>query len=70
MNQQANALLATRTVVVRLPNGETEYWLTDHVFVDGETFERDGNLWEVANVLPPSLSGGSYLTVRLAQRRA
>jgi hypothetical protein len=68
MNQQAQALLATRTVVVRLPNGDTEYWLTDHVFIEGDKYERHGNVWEVADVLPPSRNGGSYLTVRLAER--
>jgi hypothetical protein len=54
--------------VVRLPNGETEYWLTDQVFVEGETYARHGKVWEVAHVLPPSRNGGSYLTVRLAER--
>jgi hypothetical protein len=67
MSQQAQALLATRTVVVRFPNGETEYWLTDRVFVEGETYVRNGNVWEVADVLPPSRNGGNYLTVRLAE---
>jgi hypothetical protein len=67
MHAQAQGLLATRTVIVRLPNGETEYWLTDHVFVEGDTYERHGNVWKVADVLPPSRSG-TYLTVRLAKR--
>jgi hypothetical protein len=68
MNAQAQALLATRTVIVRLPNGDTEYWLTDHVFVEGDTYERYGNVWEVARVLPPNRNGGRYLTVQLAKR--
>ena len=67
MNQQAQALLATRTVVVRFPNGETEYWLTDRVFVEGESCVRNGNVWEVVDVLPPGRNGGNYLTVRLAE---
>jgi hypothetical protein len=52
--------------IVRLPNGETEYWLTDHVLVEGDTYKRHGNVWQVADILPPSRSG-TYLTVRLAK---
>jgi hypothetical protein len=41
MNEQAQALLATRTVAVRLPSGESEYWLTDRVFSEGDTYTRN-----------------------------
>jgi hypothetical protein len=64
MNQQAQALLATRTVAVRSPNGETEYWLTDQVFAEGDTLTRNGHVLTVAEVVQPSRSG-SHLTVRL-----
>ena len=30
--RETNELLATRTVVVQLPGGETQYWLTDQGF--------------------------------------
>jgi hypothetical protein len=67
MSDHVKDLLATRTVVVRLPNGETEYWLTDQVFAEGDKHARNGQVWEVADVLPPSRNGGGYLTVRLCE---
>lgn len=66
MGEHAQELLATRTVAVRLPNGETQYWLTDQVFEVGDKLRRSGRVWEVAEVLPPGRDG-SYLTVRLAE---
>jgi hypothetical protein len=63
MDDQAQELLATHTVAVRLPNGESEYWLTDHVFAEGETFKRRGQLYEVAAVLPPARNGHHYFVV-------
>ena len=67
MGEHAQELLATRTVAIRLPNGETQYWLTDQVFVAGDKLRRNNQVWEVADVLPPSRNGGSYLVVRLAE---
>jgi hypothetical protein len=44
-------VLATRTVVIHfLPDGETQYWLTDKAFSVGETIEREGLAWTVSNV--------------------
>lgn len=68
MNDQAQALLAARTVVVRLQNGESEYWLTDRVFSQGDTYTRNGDVWEVVDILPPSGDGHDYLIVRLKER--
>jgi hypothetical protein len=43
-------LLATRTVALRFPEGETQYWLTDKVFSVGETIQRDGRIYVVREV--------------------
>lgn len=67
MNEETRALLAMRTVAVRLPNGESEFWLTDRVFTEGERYTRHGKEWEVAEVLPPGLNGHEYLVVRLVE---
>jgi hypothetical protein len=67
MNEQAQALLATRTVAVRLPSGESEYWLTDRVFNQGDTYTRHGKKWEIAEVMPPGRNGHHYVVVRLTE---
>jgi hypothetical protein len=67
MIEQLQDRSAYRTVAVRLPNGETEYWLTDQVFAAGDRYERNGRAWEVADVLPPTRNGRSHLTVRLSE---
>jgi hypothetical protein len=67
MREQLQDRLAYRTVAVRLPNGETEYWLTDQVFAAGDRYKRNGHTWEVTDVLPPTRNGRSHLTVRLSE---
>jgi hypothetical protein len=67
MSEQFQDRLAYRTVAVRLPNGETEYRLTDQTFAAGDRYERNGRAWEVADVLPPTRNGRSHLTVRLSE---
>lgn len=69
MNEQIRDALATRTVAVRLPDGDTQYWLTDQVFVEGDTLRRNGHAWVVADVLDHKRSGG-YLTVKLREAAA
>ena len=43
-------LLATRTLALRFPEGDTQYWLTDRVFAVGETIERYGRTFVVSDV--------------------
>ena len=50
--------IATRTVVVRFPGGATEYWLTDQVFVVGDSFRRSDGEWVVADVLGADRTDG------------
>jgi hypothetical protein len=40
--------LATRTVAVYFPDGETEYWLTDRALSVGDTIERNGRRFSVS----------------------
>jgi hypothetical protein len=54
----------TRTISVRVPGAETQYWLTDQVFAEGDRLVRNGHTWVVSEILPPSHTG-SYLTIVL-----
>ena len=67
MDEQAQTLLATRTVSVRFPSGETEYWLTDRGFAKGDAYTPHGDVWEVAEVLPRGRNGREYLIVKLME---
>jgi len=51
-------LLSTRTVVVRFPGGNTEYWLTDQVFAAGDPLHRSDGEWIVADVLGADRTDG------------
>ena len=51
-------LVATRTVVIQFP-GRREYWLTESEFTVGQTIERNGRLWHVAEVLPSAETGAN-----------
>jgi hypothetical protein len=69
MREEIRDRLAMRTVCVRTPSGESEYWLTDQDFAAGDMLRRNGHVWVVADVLQPG-SGRSHLTVRLRQADA
>jgi hypothetical protein len=58
MSTRVSALLATRTVVVRFPGGNTEYWLTDQVFAIGDPLRRSDGEWIVADVLGADRTDG------------
>jgi hypothetical protein len=65
MRSYAKDRLSVRTVVVRYPDGEKEYWLTEQAFsVGDEIHGRDGRTLVVEEVLEPSQSG-TYTTLRL-----
>jgi hypothetical protein len=64
MREELQDRLAMRTVCIRTPSGESEYWLTDQDFAAGDTLRRNGNVWIVVDVLQPEGSR-SHLTVRL-----
>jgi hypothetical protein len=67
MNDQAQAVAATRSVAVRFPSGESEYWRSDHVFTEDETLTRHGQVYEVAAVLPPARNGHHHFVVTLRE---
>jgi hypothetical protein len=66
MQGQVQEAPMTRTVSVRIPGGETQYWLTDQAFSEGDRLVRNDRAWVVSEVLPPSRSGG-YLTIVLRE---
>lgn len=50
MDERVKELLAHRTVAIRLPRGETEYWLTSQTFVIGESIRCRDRDWIVQSV--------------------
>ena len=65
-----NDVLATRTVIVRFPDGNTQYWLTDRVFTPGEKLYLDRD-WRVSDVLAPSETNGyTAVTVQSSDEAA
>jgi hypothetical protein len=66
MREEVQERLAMRTVCVRTPSGESEYWLTDQELAAGDTLLRNGNVWVVVEVLQPD-GNRSHLTVQLRQ---
>ena len=70
MRSYTNDRLSVRTVVVRYPNGDREYWLTEEAFsVGSEIRGRDGRTLVIEQVLEPSQSG-TYTTVTLTDEAA
>jgi hypothetical protein len=56
-----------RTVIVRFPDGDKQYWLTEETFVVGDAIRaRNGQTLVVEEVLDPAQSG-TYMTVKLAE---
>jgi hypothetical protein len=39
-----------RTLAILLPNGRTEYWFTDRMFIVDDKFNRNGVTWIVTSV--------------------
>lgn len=58
MSTRVRDLLATRTVVIRFPGGNTEYWLTDRIFAQGDRLSRSDGEWIVADVLGAERTDG------------
>jgi hypothetical protein len=67
MQEHVQERLALRTIVVRYPDGDTQYWLTEEIFSPGDELRRNGHTWVVDDVLGPRRSGG-YPTVTLRKR--
>jgi hypothetical protein len=67
MPEDVHARLSLRTIVVRYPDGDTQYWLTEESFSPGDELRRNGHTWVVEDVLGPRSSGG-YPTVTLRGR--
>jgi hypothetical protein len=64
MSEQVRDLLSTRTVAIRFPDGDTEYWLTDQLFSVGQTIASKGRDWAVVDVLDPERGGHHAIAVR------
>lgn len=65
MNEGVKELLAVRTVAIRLPNGETEYWLTDRIFSAGQAVRCRDQEWVVGGVFDAfERSGHPTVTLR------
>ena len=69
MHDDVQTRLSLRTIVVRYPDGDTQYWLTEETFAAGDELRRNGHTWVVEAVLGPSRSGG-YPTVTLREKDA
>ena len=67
MHDDVQERLSLRTIVVRYPDGDKQYWLTEEIFSPGDELRRNGHTWLVADVLGPRRSGG-YPTVKLRAR--
>ncbi len=51
-------------MIVRFPEGETQYWLTDKSFAVGEPVTEGGETFLVSEILDPE-STDTHLTVTL-----
>jgi hypothetical protein len=69
MHDDVQERLSLRTIVVRYPDGDRQYWLTEETFSAGDELRRNGHTWVVEDVLGPRRSGG-YTTVTLRDRDA
>ena len=57
MGTNGEITLDTRVVAVRVPDGDTEYWLTDAEFELGDTVWCKGRRWVVAKLLSARETG-------------
>ncbi|MBA2740939.1 MAG: hypothetical protein H0U46_02895 [Actinobacteria bacterium] len=56
-----------RTVIVRFPDGQTQYWLTDKAFSEGDAITQNGGSWIVSEVLDSGrIDTHTTVTLRLA----
>jgi hypothetical protein len=46
-----------------MPNGPTEYWVTERVFEVGDTFKRVGETWIVTSVGESDAKTGKHATI-------
>ena len=46
-----------------MPNGPSEYWLTERVFEVGEKFERWGSTWVVTSIGETDTKTGKHVSV-------
>ena len=46
-----------RTLTIKYPDGQREFWLTDQVFVPGDLLERGDGSWFVVSVDDPNQAG-------------
>jgi hypothetical protein len=51
MSKQTKDTIA-RTALVRFPNGDTQYWLTDREFAVGATVSQNDGHWIVSEITP------------------
>jgi hypothetical protein len=56
--------LKERTVIVRFPDGASQYWLTDRGFAPGQRISQNGHEWVVSEVIDPDQTG-THVTVTL-----
>ena len=66
MSERARDLLSTRTVAIRLPSGDTEYWLTDQSFSTGDAVRCQGRDWVVVESFDLHRAGDNH-TVTLGE---
>jgi hypothetical protein len=66
MRDNVKDRLSLRTIVVRYPDGDKQYWLTDETFSRGDELTRNGHTWIVDDVLEPTRSG-SHTTMKLRE---
>jgi hypothetical protein len=64
---RVSELLASRTVAVRYPYGQTEYWVTDKKLAEGDTLTCNGRPWVVKRVRTAAETGDKVL-VELGER--
>jgi hypothetical protein len=58
---QVSERLSTPTVAVRYPYGQTEYWVTDRKFAEGDTLPCNGRAWLVKRVRTAAETGDKLL---------
>ena len=51
-----------RSLTILMPNGPSEYWLTERVFEIGDTFERAGEIWVVTSIGETDHATGKHLS--------
>ena len=65
MNQRVTEPLANRTVAVRFPNGDIEYWLTDQSFSIGQSIRCRNQDWIIDDPRDASEGKNHHETVTL-----